>query len=344
MAVFAALNIFLELLSICRHGIKYCKTIDTWVWIAMNISCLTANFFQITARLYKENTAVVSYALVNPSLANAVFMGWLYLVVMMRRFDAVGLYVSMFLEILKTLLRVLFVFSALIIAFTLAFFVLLSNGNHVMFSTFPLSFVRTFTMMLGDLDFMNSFYFPYHCDYMESNNRTDTRMYINMGECKYSRRVPHPYATFTMVCVFLVFIPIVMVNLLIGLAVGDIALAKKNAHLKRLSMQVQNHTNIEKFLPACLLRRVNKTLVVEYPNMNKSAGFVSFISRFSRHERNEDARQVPGVEFDDVVKCFNNVSSDVAEMKSMMSLLCSRLKIKTGITEDEEAFGILASQ
>ena len=43
------------------------------------------------------------------------------------RFNSFGIYVVMFLEILSTLLRVLFVFSVLIIAFGLSFHILLQQ-------------------------------------------------------------------------------------------------------------------------------------------------------------------------------------------------------------------------
>ena len=48
------------------------------------------------------------------------------------RFDFFGIYVVMFLEILRTLIQVLCVFSILIIAFGLAFFMLL--GKEVIFA------------------------------------------------------------------------------------------------------------------------------------------------------------------------------------------------------------------
>lgn len=43
------------------------------------------------------------------------------------RFDHVGIYVVMFLEILQTLIKVLIVFFILIVAFGLAFYILLSR-------------------------------------------------------------------------------------------------------------------------------------------------------------------------------------------------------------------------
>lgn len=56
-----------------------------------------------------------------------VFLSWFYLLLFLQRFDQVGIYVVMFLEILQTLIKVLLVFSILIIAFGFAFFILLSN-------------------------------------------------------------------------------------------------------------------------------------------------------------------------------------------------------------------------
>lgn len=56
-----------------------------------------------------------------------VFLSWFNLLLFLQRFDQVGIYVVMFLEILQTLVKVLMVFSILIIAFGFAFFILLSN-------------------------------------------------------------------------------------------------------------------------------------------------------------------------------------------------------------------------
>lgn len=64
------------------------------------------------------------------SAALTVFLSWLNLLLLLQRFDQVGIYVVMFLEILQTLIKVLMVFSILIIAFGLAFYILLSSVRH----------------------------------------------------------------------------------------------------------------------------------------------------------------------------------------------------------------------
>lgn len=113
----------------------------------------------------------------------AVFLAWLNLLLYLQRFDQVGIYVVMFLEILQTLIKVLFIFSILIIAFGLAFYILLSEiqkQNHTSsFTTVPMSLFRTFSMMLGEIDFLDTFIHPY---------RHET--------------LPYPHATFTILCEF----------------------------------------------------------------------------------------------------------------------------------------------
>lgn len=60
-----------------------------------------------------------------------VFLSWFNLLLLLQRFDQVGIYVVMFLEILQTLIKVLMVFSMLIIAFGLAFYILLSRVSRI---------------------------------------------------------------------------------------------------------------------------------------------------------------------------------------------------------------------
>lgn len=107
----------------------------------------------------------------------------------------------MFLEILQTLIKVLAVFSILIIAFGLSFFILLSkvesktqvtsassrqtryldiqNPNHVSFSTIPMSLLRTFSMMLGEMDFVGTYVQPF-----------------------YLNQLPYPFPAFCILCKF----------------------------------------------------------------------------------------------------------------------------------------------
>lgn len=215
----------------------------------------------------------------------------------------------MFLEILQTLIKVLAVFSILIIAFGLGFFILLSkvsvqsqspepyrnkgsldkqdfifqisnphvNPNHLSFATVPMSLLRTFSMMLGEVDFVGTYVQPYY-----------------LGE------LPFPFPSFALLCksspknppsksntltkplsgLFMILMPILLMNLLIGLAVGDIESVRRNAQLKRLAMQVVLHTELERKLPQMWLEKVDKIELIEYPNETKcKLGFLDSLLR-----------------------------------------------------------------
>ncbi|KAF2879381.1 hypothetical protein ILUMI_26794, partial [Ignelater luminosus] len=206
-----------------------------------------------------------------------IFLSWLNLLLLLQRFDQVGIYVVMFLEILQTLIKVLMVFSILIIAFGLAFYILLSRGEHLSFSTIPMSLMRTFSMMLGEIDFLGTFVEPY---------------YLRKDD---GRTLPFPFPAFFILLVFMVLMPILLMNLLIGLAVGDIESVRRNAQLKRLAMQVVLHTELERKLPKFLLEKIDKNELIEYPNDTKcKLGFFdSIIRRWFGNPFSDDGKVIP---------------------------------------------------
>ena len=65
---------------------------------------------------------------------------------------------------------------------------------------------------------------------------TDTAPYP--GSVLGRRFLPFANAAFLLIIIFMVMMPILLMNLLVGLAVGDIETVRKNAALKRLAMQV----------------------------------------------------------------------------------------------------------
>ena len=81
-----------------------------------------------------------------------------------------------------------------------------------------MSLIRTFSMMLGDLDFMNTFVNPYHCDHQ---NQTELD---SLKECELKRQLPHPRMSFIMIGIFIVLMPILLMNLLIGIHIPFSAL------------------------------------------------------------------------------------------------------------------------
>ncbi len=118
-------------------------------------------------------------------------------------------------------------------------------------------------MMLGEIDFIETFLRPFELINDPSN-------YI---------RYQLTAALFFLV-IFAVLMPILLMNLLIGLAVGDIETVRRNAQLKRLTMQVELYTDLERKLPKQFLKFVDKMEVYEYPNRKCKHTSYVVIERF----------------------------------------------------------------
>ncbi|OQV14799.1 putative Transient receptor potential cation channel subfamily A member 1 [Hypsibius exemplaris] len=71
---------------------------------------------------------------------------------------------------------------------------------------------------------------------------------------------------------FIITVSILLMNLLIGLAVGDIGNVQREATLRRIGMQVDLHTGLERRLPEWILKRVAFQEDKYYPN--RPAGFL----------------------------------------------------------------------
>ncbi|CAH1773123.1 unnamed protein product [Owenia fusiformis] len=170
----------------------------------------------------------------------AVCLAWINFMLFFVRLDVIGIYVVMFLEILKTLVKVLVVFFTVIVAFGMTFYMLLSNQSDA-YRTPELSIVSTFIMMLNAVSYTDTFLIP-----LVNGDQGSTHL----------ERVS------TLMCIiFMILMPIILMNLLIGLAIGDIEEVKKTARLKRLKMQVDLLTSVEERLPQRILDKISKSSI-----------------------------------------------------------------------------------
>ncbi|XP_053715593.1 transient receptor potential cation channel subfamily A member 1b [Synchiropus splendidus] len=184
--------------------------------------------------------------------ALAVLNSWIGFLLYFQRFEGVGIYVVMFGEIMRTLVRIVMLFVYLLLAFGLAFFALMPNQSE--FQTVPLSVMQTFVMMVGELNYQTNFLDPY-----------------------LKNKLPFGIMTYYLFVMFVLCMPILLVNLMIGLAVGDIAEVQRNANLKRIAMQVELHTSLEDRLPYWFMKRVDKPFVTVYPNRQCRKRFLNAI-------------------------------------------------------------------
>uniref|UniRef100_A0A8C5HY13 Ion transport domain-containing protein n=1 Tax=Gouania willdenowi TaxID=441366 RepID=A0A8C5HY13_GOUWI len=234
--------------------LEVCTTyISVLIKEVLQISQQRWNYFKDQTNMMDWSVAILSLLFILPLILNvegslhwqagalAVLSSWSGFLLYIQRFDGIGIYVVMFGEIMKTLMRIVLLFVYMLFAFSLAFYALMLN--HREFSSVPLSLIQTFVMMVGELNYQN-----------------------NILDALFTNRLPFSYLTYFIFIQFVLWIPILLVNLMIGLAVGDIAEVQRNASLKRIAMQVELHTALEDKLPYWFMKRVDKAFVTVYPN------------------------------------------------------------------------------
>ncbi|XP_055340325.1 transient receptor potential cation channel subfamily A member 1-like isoform X2 [Paramacrobiotus metropolitanus] len=178
------------------------------------------------------------------SAAIAVFLAWFNLIRFFRPFGAFGIYSFIFFTILRTLVQVALFFFILTAAFSGAFFTLFPTfifPNDSIFYTNPdnyepeelrtthetveTSAMRIASLMLGDLEAFERFLSPY----MENMLPFKGLSFVFYGLC-------------------MVIMCILLNNLLMGLALADMANIRQNAVILRLKMQISLHDSLEQGL------------------------------------------------------------------------------------------------
>uniref|UniRef100_A0A8C0YNK0 Transient receptor potential cation channel, subfamily A, member 1b n=1 Tax=Cyprinus carpio carpio TaxID=630221 RepID=A0A8C0YNK0_CYPCA len=214
---------------------------------------ISVNYFTDFSNLADWCAAISSLVFVIPMCFNlentwqweagafAILTSWIGFLLYFQRFERIGIYVVMFGGIVRTLVCIMILFIFLLLAFGLAFYALMLHQDE--FSSISLALAQTFVMTVGELNYQSIFLNAYE------NNR-----------------MAFPGVTYFIFVLFVLFMPILLMNLMIGLAVGDIAEVQRNAELKRIAMQIDLHTALEEKLPYWFLKRVDKPSITIYPN------------------------------------------------------------------------------
>ncbi|XP_076335183.1 transient receptor potential cation channel A1 [Tachypleus tridentatus] len=317
--VFVVLNIIKEFYQMYTQRIKYFLDIINTVEWGLYITSGLLGATNIISGILDYGTEYIV-------AATAVFLAWFNYLLYLQRFNRVGIYVVMFLEILSTLLRVMLVFSVLIIAFGLSFFILLGKIEGLEEKGFynpGISLVRVGTMMLGEVDFLGTFLRPLRSLVGPMSKQLFAAIVFLMG--------------------FAILMPILLMNLLIGLAVGDIETVRRNAQLKRLTMQVESHTDLERKLPEKFLKLVDKMEVYEYPNRTNVSSYLwsTIHSWFASPQEDSEQRSphlVDGItdtsddlseQLHEQKKKLSEISKVMSEQLQLLRLIVQKMEIRT---------------
>ena len=136
MIVFlVSIRIIIEIFQFMRHKLRYFKEVINWLEIVLYFS--TLNFvwifhspcFCVTERQWELGVV-------------AVFLGWFILTLFTDKLPLAGLYVLMFISILKTFLKTIVLSLLLIVSFGLAFFMLFRNPNISVSELYSILFIH----------------------------------------------------------------------------------------------------------------------------------------------------------------------------------------------------------
>ncbi|XP_041461515.1 transient receptor potential cation channel subfamily A member 1 homolog [Lytechinus variegatus] len=221
--------------------------------------------------------------------ALAIFLAWINLTLYVRQTSTLGIYVIMFEVVLLSTVQFLVVILLLIVAFALAFNALLLNQTD--FHSFGNAFLRTFAMTTGELDFSRMFHSQ---NYLGTTNDSPVEEYILTAV--FSNTI----TSITFV-VFVITMPIIAMNLLVGVAVEDIHRIRQKATFYYMKLKVDRVISGENMAfgtPLC--KYVIRWLPITVQSMNmrlsrqsRAARFRSwFTSVFDFEKLRESVREV----------------------------------------------------
>ncbi|XP_006812880.1 transient receptor potential cation channel subfamily A member 1-like, partial [Saccoglossus kowalevskii] len=287
IAVYVVINVIREFFELIQTGYNYFMEISNWVDWAMYS---TALYFIFPPG---HSPCVGQWK----SGSFAIFCAWLDLILYFRRISMFGVYVVMFFKVLKSFVKIVILFLMFVIAFSFALHMMYFDMDE--FSTFWRSLVKVCVMSVGELDYGDLFYGREHKEGFIANPLS-TPLYI----------------------LFLFLMPILLMNLLLGVAVGDIDEVQKRATLEKIEMEVNMLEQMEDSMPTWLQRRLYTPQLTYEPYSTSCSSKVK--KCFSRRnvdleKRERIMQEAGGVNAESLQENIEEFRSSVVERQKLMT-------------------------
>ena len=180
--------------------------------------------------------------------AIAVFTCWVAALIQLEIYGFIGIYIHMLIAITKNVLKVMLMCIYLFCAFAFALYILVGSIPELQFTNVGTSLVSSISSALAIIE-LETFVA------LESSLRFRVLVFI-------------------FYVLLLIMLPIVVINLLIGLAVGDIAQIQKDAKMNRQIFILTILARIdERFLSRSTLIRCHRESYMHYPNRTGGSQF-----------------------------------------------------------------------
>ncbi|CAL8143950.1 unnamed protein product [Orchesella dallaii] len=228
------------------------------------------NYFQLVGYGSVIYTVIIAwdhnsplYSYLYPVAAFGVTVSWCQVFVQIGRLPQVAIYVEMFVKISVNFCWSLIMYSCLLIGFAMSFSILFPAKPRL--RDLPLSMIQVLTMMIGELNYDGLFHD------VEDGEDANVDTAAKNDSIKYS--LHHRFSGHVWYVTFIVFITLVLMNLLVGLAVNDIQGIRKNAEIYVIKRRIRYIAYLEKsffeataFIPSIVKKFLRENVVIAKPS------------------------------------------------------------------------------